>query len=230
MGVRAPAGRRPPRTPTPRWMWSAIRDAGRALPWLSPREWLRRRRRCRSHSPGRRLGAGTPSGLVTPARQAPARGRAGQPGTRRQREQRSRPPRAAATGWAIPAQRQRVAQRREPDQDRLPGRRPRSTAGPTGLSPGTTRRGSIRRTPAGLGPGRSARRRRRRPSARWEPGPTRAAWDVPCVHGTQNGRRRRYRLSPTVPVRVNLAPVRRVQQLTQCSRQPHTAVRTKRYR
>ncbi len=182
----------------PRWMWSAIPEAGRALPWLSPREWLRRRRRSRPHSPGRRLCAGTPSGLVTPAGQAPAR--------------------------------QRVLRRREPGQDRLLGRPPRSTAGPTGLSPGTTRRGSTRRTPAAPGLGRSARRRRRRPSARWGPGLTRAAWDVPCVHGTQNGRRRSYRLLADCAVRVNLAPAQRVQQLTQCSRQPPTAGRTKRHR
>jgi hypothetical protein len=158
----------------------------RTLPWLSPRGWLRRRRRCRSHNPWHRPGASTPIGPTAPAQLARTRWRrAGQKG--RTRSQRTWWSRATEAGWVAPAQRQRAAQRLELGQDQVRGRLPRSTAGPIGLSPGTTQRGSTQRTQAAPAPGLSARRQLRRPSARWGPGLNRAAWDAPCVQGTQNG-------------------------------------------
>ena len=66
-----------------------------------------------------------------------------------------------------------------------------STPGPSGSSPGTTRRGSTRRTRAAPGPSSSARRLPRRASARWRPNPAQSAQHVPCDQSTQNGRAHR---------------------------------------
>jgi hypothetical protein len=171
------------------YRWSAfIRHAcqcrvpGHTRPWLSPRGWTRRRRRCQSHNPGRRLGASTPAEPVAPVRQARTHcGRARRPcWTRSQQGLGPRRPRATQLGRVIPARRQRAAQRREPHQDQVRGRLPRSTAVPTGLSPGTTRPGSTRQTQAAPAPALSARRQPWKPSARWGPRLNRAAWDVPC--------------------------------------------------
>lgn len=127
---------------------------GRA--WLSsglrcPRERLRKLRRCRSRSPRHRPDARTRAGPVARAvrRAQPEWRQAGPPGwARPKRVPWNRQPSPQVAGRRARTQRRQAVQDRESGRDQAPGRFPRSTAGPTGLSPGTTQRGSTRRTRA----------------------------------------------------------------------------------
>ena len=166
---------------------------------FNPRGSRRRRRRCRSDSPGRRPGAGTragpggsgsaaagtAAGQAPPTRLALARQALARQALARQALARQALAQPEAARQAR-ARRPRAARRRAPGRVRVRGDCC-STAGPSGLSPGTTRRGSTRRIRAAPVPGLSARRPSRRPPARWGPRLARVPWDFPCVHGTQKG-------------------------------------------
>jgi hypothetical protein len=138
---------------------------GRTLPWLSPRGWLRTRRRFRFRSPARRLDAGTQAVQVAHAQQAWARWRqGGQPGRAALRQGPGAwQPTLRVAGWVIRTEGQRDSERSEPGGDHVPGRLLRSTARPSGLSPCTIQNGSTRRTRAASAPRLSAWRQPRRP-------------------------------------------------------------------
>ena len=93
--------------------------------------------------PGHRLGAGTPVSRM-PRRGGHELSAAGRGSRVGRAHSRDRGPASGARRSLIRRCRavQRAAQRREPRQDQVRDRLPRSTAGPTGRSPGTHQRGS----------------------------------------------------------------------------------------